>query len=191
MSYLINHIMTAPQDTQASKPANPFSEAVDVRPIEVESIEQSTFNLLVRAAARLEGELNRVLRPLDLTSATYNILAVLRAAGGSGRSCGDISEQLIAQVPDMTRLLDRLDRLGYIVRERSAADRRIVKVTITETGLGVLERLKGAVGDCYVRQLGHLGAEKLSALRDLLSVINRSVGRPITGARASQASRGH
>lgn len=142
---------------------------------DAEPIEQQTYTLLVRAAARLEAELNRVFRPVDLTAATYNILLVLKGAGGSGQSCGDISEQLIAEVPDMTRLLDRLERLGYVARERSSVDRRMVKVTITGKGSSVLEGLVGAVRDCHVRQLGHLGEHKLSELSALLRVVlNRS-----------------
>jgi DNA-binding MarR family transcriptional regulator len=142
---------------------------------ESEPIEQATYTLLVRVAARLEAELNRVFRPVDLTAATYNILLVLQGAGAGGRSCGDISEQLIAEVPDMTRLLDRLERLGYVARERSSIDRRMVKVTLTEKGSAVLAGLLAPVRDCHVRQLGHLGEAKLSELSSLLRVVlNRS-----------------
>jgi DNA-binding MarR family transcriptional regulator len=163
--------MVPPHDTRSKDEANPYS-------LEAEPIEQSTYTLLVRAAARLEAELNRVFRPFDLTAATHNILLVLHGAGGSGRSCGDISDQLIAEVPDMTRLLDRLERLGYVARERSSIDRRMVKVTITEKGASILEGLKAPVRDCHIRQLGHLGEGKLSELSALLRVVlNRPLGQ--------------
>jgi DNA-binding MarR family transcriptional regulator len=136
-----------------------------------EPIEQETYTLLVRAASRLEAELNRVFRPMDLTGATYGILRILKVAGVEGLSCGDISEQLIAEVPDMTRLLDRLERLGYIARERSRTDRRMVRVSLTEKGDSVLSGLHQAVRDCHVRQLGHLGQTKLSELSMLLSIV--------------------
>ncbi len=146
---------------------------------DAEPIEQQTYTLLVRAATRLEAELNRVFRPVDLTAATYNILLVLQGTGGAGQSCGDISEQLIAEVPDMTRLLDRLERLGYVVRERSSVDRRMVKVTITEKGSEVLGGLRDAVRDCHVRQLGHLGEHKLSELSMLLRVVLNRAKSPL------------
>ncbi len=136
-----------------------------------EAIEQESYTLLVKAAARLEAELNRVLRSMDLTTATFNILRILEVAGTGGRSCGDISEQLIAEVPDMTRLLDRLERLGYIARERSNVDRRMVRVTISDKGKQTLESLREAVRDCHVRQLGHLGQGKLTELCTLLKII--------------------
>ncbi|MFN4895529.1 MAG: MarR family winged helix-turn-helix transcriptional regulator [Pseudomonadota bacterium] len=160
--------MVPPDETQFP---NKSADEKGVVQFELEPIEQSTYALLVRAAARLEAELNRVFRPVDLTAATYNILLVLQDAGYSGRSCGDISEQLVAEVPDMTRLLDRLERLGYVARERSSIDRRMVKVTITAKGLSILEGLKESVRDCHIRQLGHLGQDKLTELSGLLRVI--------------------
>jgi DNA-binding MarR family transcriptional regulator len=156
--------MVSPHNLQPQKEAKAAS-------LPGEPVELSTYTLLVRVAARLEAELNRVFRPFDLTAATYNILLVLQGAGGGGRSCGDISEQLIAEVPDMTRLLDRLERLGYVARERSSVDRRMVKVTITEKGASVLDGLRGTVQDCHIRQLGHLGEVKLTELSSLLKLI--------------------
>ena len=111
--------MTLPQE-----PRPQIAPALAATP---ESLEESSYTLLVKAASRLEAELNRVLRPMDLTAATYNILRILRGAGSAGSSCGEISDQLIAEVPDMTRLLDRLEKLGYICRERSQVDRRMVE----------------------------------------------------------------
>ena len=184
--------MTTPQDSHQRDSASLSSGALQDRAVSLEGIEQVTFNLLVRAASKLDAELNRVLRPLDLTSATYNILKVLRSAGGAGRSCGDISEQLTAQVPDMTRLLDRLERLGYVSRERSSIDRRMVKVLITDRGIEILDSLKGAVGDCHIRQLGHLGAEKLGVLSELLRVVvDRTISRQSPGSRLGGERRGH
>lgn len=156
--------------------------------IPVDSPEQAAFTLLMKTAARLEAELNRVFRPLDLTGPTYNILRILEFAGGAGRSCGDISEQLIAEVPDMTRLLDRLERLGYVLRERSNIDRRMVKVTITDKGSTVLDSLKDPVAACHKRQLGELGEGRLAELTNVLQQILRQPspeGSPVTPEDAS------
>lgn len=145
------------------------------------SPEEFAYTLLAKTATRLEAELNRALRSSNLTSATYSILRILDEKGSTGSSCGDISEQLIAEVPDMTRLLDRLERLGYITRERSSIDRRMVRVTLSETGRQTLESLRGVVGECYVRQLGHLGSTKLSELSALLKLVVSSPGGVVVG----------
>jgi DNA-binding MarR family transcriptional regulator len=136
-----------------------------------DSVERALYVQLIRAATRLEAELNRVFRPMHLTGATYNILRILEAAGANGRSCGDISEQLIAEVPDMTRLLDRLERLGYVARARSSVDRRMVTVTISESGRDVLSRLREVVGDVHRRQFNALGESGMAQLRSGLGVI--------------------
>ena len=133
--------------------------------------EQIVYDLLIRTASRLEAELNRVFRPFDLTGATYSILRILEAAGRTGRSCGDISEHLIAEVPDMTRLLDRLERLEYVQRERSSIDRRMVKVTITDRGKEVLSGLREPVIECHRRQLAQIEQGRLRDLEGHLRLI--------------------
>jgi DNA-binding MarR family transcriptional regulator len=138
-----------------------------------DTVEQGAFFDIVRVASRLEGELNRVFRPFDLTTATFSILSILERVSPEGLSCGDVAGQLIAEVPDMTRLLDRLERLEYVVRERSALDRRMVKVRLTDRGLEVVRSLKEAVQHCHRDQFRSIPPEKLGELREIL----RSIGR--------------
>ena len=138
-----------------------------------DTVEQGAFFDIVRVASRLEGELNRVFRPYDLTTATFSILSILERVSPEGLSCGDVAGQLIAEVPDMTRLLDRLERLEYVLRERSALDRRMVKVKLTDRGLEVVKSLKGAVQACHQEQFKTVPHEKLSLLREILRTIAR------------------
>jgi DNA-binding MarR family transcriptional regulator len=133
-----------------------------------DTVEQGVFFELVRAASRLEGELNRTLRPYDLTTATYAILSILERAHEEGLSCGDVAGQLIAEVPDMTRLLDRLERLEYVTRERSAHDRRMVRVKLTDRGREVVRSLKEVVSDCHRSQFKPLPPERIENLRQIL-----------------------
>ncbi len=134
-------------------------------------IEETVYRLLAKCAGKLEAELNRLLRQYDLTTATYDILRILQSADSTGQSCGDISTQLIAEVPDMTRLLDRLDRLGYVARKRSTEDRRVITVSITDEAKRVLSVLSLQVRDFYIRELGHLGSEKLGEFASLLGLL--------------------
>ncbi|MEY4668555.1 MAG: HTH-type transcriptional regulator MhqR [Pseudomonadota bacterium] len=138
-----------------------------------DTVEQGAFFDLVRVASRLEGELNRVFRPYDLTTATFSILSILERVSPEGLSCGDVAGQLIAEVPDMTRLLDRLERLEYVLRERSSLDRRMVKVRLTERGLEVVRNLKSAVQRCHKEQFKSLAPEGLEQLRGMLRELAR------------------
>lgn len=141
-----------------------------------ETLEQGIFYELVRAASRLEGEVNRTLRPYDLTTATYAILSILERGDTQGLSCGDIAGQLIAEVPDMTRLLDRLERLEYVTRERSAHDRRMVRVRLTERGREVMRTVKAIVADCHKAQFKPLTVDRMEDLRQLLREVVRGFG---------------
>lgn len=165
--------MTTSRDT-TRKPTN-----VDL--LVSDTAEQAAFFQVVRAASRLEAELNRLLRPFDLTTATLTILSILERAGGDGLSCGDIAAQLVAEVPDMTRLLDRLERLEYVFRERSQVDRRMVRVKITPRGREVVVGLKVKIQDCHRRQFGRFTPESLKNLELLL----REISRPEAGGHNS------
>lgn len=131
-------------------------------------VEERVFVALVKGSARLEAGLNRLFRQFELTNATYSILTVLSDQGHEGASCGQIAERLIAEVPDMTRLLDRLERIGYVRRERSKADRRMVRVSISDRGAQTVASLREPVSAYYRSALGALGEEKLLALLALL-----------------------
>jgi DNA-binding MarR family transcriptional regulator len=158
-----------------------FSQEVKNKDLLVsDSEEQGAFVELVRVASRLEGELNRLFRPYELTTATFAILRILNGASEEGLSCGDIASQLIAEVPDMTRLLDRLERLEYVVRERSALDRRMVKVRITDRGVAVINSLQEKVLKCHEAQFVSISPEGLRQLRALLKEVGREHSTPIS-----------
>ena len=82
---------------------------------------------------------------------------------------------MITRDPDITRLLDRLERRSLISRCREATDRRMVLTRITPEGLAVLARLDRPVEEAHRKQLGHLGRERLQALAELLSACRSRV----------------
>ena len=75
--------------------------------------------------------------------------------------------------PDITRLLDRLEKRGLIVRWRDVKDRRMVLARITPEGLKMLHRLDEPIQQGHRKQLGHLGRERLKALCELLRAARR------------------
>ena len=75
---------------------------------------------------------------------------------------------MITRDPDMTRLLDRLEHGGLIVRERDKKDRRMISTRITDAGLELLRTLDQPVLDLHQKQLGHLGEQRLHDLLELL-----------------------
>lgn len=121
---------------------------------------QRTADLLARGPAQL-------LKEHDLSPNQYNALRILRGAP-DGLLCGEISARMITRDPDITRLLDRLEKRGLIGRCRQDPDRRRILVHIAPEGLKLLARLDRIVCDLHRRQIGHLGPRQLRELTRLL-----------------------
>ena len=117
---------------------------------------------------------DRTLEPYGVTPQQYNVLRILRGAP-EGLPCGEIASRMITRDPDITRLLDRLEKRELISRCRETKDRRTVIARITPEGLALLARLDGPVQAAHRKQLGHLGRERLRALTELLRAARRQV----------------
>lgn len=133
------------------------------------SLEQEATLSIARTAALLEHGMAEALRPHELTPTQYNALRILRGAGAEGLCRNEVRDRLIARVPDATRLLDRLEEMGLVVRGREGEDRRFVRARITPAGLELLARLDSVIDQVHRRQLGHLGERKLRSLIDVLA----------------------
>ncbi len=133
------------------------------------SLEEEALLSIARASAALEHATAEMLKPFGVTGTQYNALRILRGAGPAGLCRYEIRERLVAQVPDVTRLLDRLEESGLVERRRDENDRRLVTTRITQAGLDLLARVDAPLGEFHCHQLGHLGAEKLRVLIDLLA----------------------
>jgi DNA-binding MarR family transcriptional regulator len=129
--------------------------------------EQQVVFGIVRVADALTRRLASTLEPFKLTLNQYSVLDSLRGAGDAGLTCGEIAGRLVSRDPDITRLLDRLELRGLVIRRRGVPDRRVVRARITADGLELLARLDGPVGS-RARQLAPMGPRKLAALHALL-----------------------
>ena len=129
--------------------------------------EENLFIELARTTDMLSRRLTQVLKAEDLTSNQYNVLRILRGAP-DGLACGEIGNRMITRDPDITRLLDRLEKRSLIERWREQKDRRVVLARITQQGLDLLARLDEPVQSTHRQQLGHLGSSRLRALTELL-----------------------
>jgi DNA-binding MarR family transcriptional regulator len=132
------------------------------------SLEQEAMLSIERTAAVLMHAFADAIKALGITPTQYNVLRILRGAGAEGLCRNEIRDRLVAQVPDVTRLLDRMEEAGLVARERAESDRRLVTTRITRDGLALLKRLDAPVAAAHKRQLGHLSASKLRSLVALL-----------------------
>ncbi len=130
---------------------------------------------LLRTTDVLEERFDRMVKPFGISMTQYNVLRILRGAGPGGRTCGEIGERLIAREPDVTRLLERLEKAGYIARTRDTADRRVVVTRITPAGLKLLDALDKPMRelDGLLKPIGEKKIEKMLKLLDELRALVR------------------
>jgi DNA-binding MarR family transcriptional regulator len=129
------------------------------------------FVSVLRTAAVLEHAMSEALKPFGITTTQYNVLRILRGAGAQGLCGREIGERVVAQVPDIPRLLDRLEAMQLIGRRRDPDDRRHVTVTIKPKGLALLEECWPAVDGVERARLGRLSDRSLTGLIEALAVI--------------------
>jgi DNA-binding MarR family transcriptional regulator len=136
---------------------------IDVRKAELVALK------LTRAHEVLEGGHAAVFKTAGLSAPQYNVLRILRGARGEDPSCHEVGERMVKRVPDVTRLLDRLEQRGLIERRRCAEDRRVVRTRITAEGLAIVDGLDGPLRKT-IRDQFHgydaAGLDRLDALLD-------------------------
>jgi len=129
--------------------------------------EETAFVEMARTIDMLSRGPVRILKSEDLSPTQYNVLRILRGSP-EGLPCGEIASRMVTRDPDVTRLLDRLEKRELVSRCRENKDRRTVMTRITAEGLQLLGRLDEPVQSLHRRQLGHLGRERLRMLTELL-----------------------
>ncbi len=137
------------------------------------SLEVEAYLNLARTTDRLGRAVEALLGEHDLTQVQYNVLRILRGAQPDGLPCGEVAARLVTHDPDVTRLLDRLERRGLVARSRSATDRRQVWTRITPAGLALLSSMKDdeTLGALHRRQFAALSRDELATLIHLLEAI--------------------
>ena len=133
-------------------------------PLPAPSLEESAYVALLRTADRLQARVADWLKPHGLSPTQYNALRILRGAGAEGLPCSQIGERMLTHDPDITRLVDRLQKRRLVVRNRDSRDRRVVRARITPLGLDLLGALDKPLRE-FVRGLAApASAEHLRSL---------------------------
>jgi DNA-binding MarR family transcriptional regulator len=135
------------------------------------SLEQEAHLNVIRTAAILTDRFEQLLAPYGITPSQYNVLRILRGAEPKGLCRNEVRDRMLTRMPDMTRLLDRMERADLVVRTRGTEDRRLVSTGITEKGRRILDDLEAPVAAEHSRRLGHLTEAQLKDLIELLGQV--------------------
>jgi DNA-binding MarR family transcriptional regulator len=138
------------------------------------SLETQVFLNLIKTEEEKSEGVRALLKAQGLSAPQYNVLRILRGAGGDGLGCQQISERMVTRLPDITRLLDRLESAGLVSRERGLDDRRIVRTRITDQGRELLLSLDAPVAELHRSQFAGLSREELLEFDALLEKARRS-----------------
>ena len=129
---------------------------------------RSVFLALVQAHEALSSPFKGLFRAQGLTGPQFNVLRILLQSPPEGVHCRTIGEQLIHRVPDVSRLVDRMERDGLVERAPDPADRRAVFVRITDAGRERCRSLYDPLAQLHEELLAHLEPAEQSELDRLL-----------------------
>jgi len=140
------------------------------------SLREELWLNLSRTAAEIGHKIEQTLRPYGLSGTQYNVLRILRGAGPDGLCQYEIKARLVAQVPDVPRILDRMERAGWIQRVRAESDRRMVMTTLSECGLKLVNQLDEPLPEIMSGLFLGLSEADQMMLNELLVVARKDCG---------------
>ena len=109
-----------------------------------------------------------------MSPSSFNALVIVVGAGVCGVPVRQIAERMVVRDPDISRLVDGLERAGYVERVRAEADRRVVEVHATEAGRAFVADMRPRLDAIHVAQCAHLGKQELERLNESLVALRRN-----------------
>ena len=134
----------------------------------------ATWRSFVRTFALVHRRLVSALADLDVTVPQFDVLATLRATEGVTQQ--ELAERLLVSKGNVTGLLDRMERLGWVERRQCPQDARANRLHLTPTGRKKAEQVVPAHDDVVLRAMHLLSAQDAKALRHLLSELEKANG---------------
>jgi DNA-binding MarR family transcriptional regulator len=134
------------------------------------SLQEEALLNIVRTSATMTDAMEELLKPYGITGTQYNVLRILRGAEPAGLCRNELRDRMLTRMPDVTRLLDRMEEAGLVVRARNGQDRRLVSTRITEAGRRLVDQLDDPVHAFHQEKIGHVTDAQLQDLIDVLTL---------------------
>ncbi len=144
-----------------------------------ERIKQKKFNnmgqeailTLIAAGSLLRDKQNSILQAHGLSLQQYNILRILKGGPKEGYPRCEIYDRMVEKAPDITRLIDRLEKVELVKRLKSENDRRQSIAKITQKGLNKLQEIQPYIS-AYERSIEKIfSTDDISAVRKISSKV--------------------
>ncbi|MGH7624054.1 MAG: MarR family winged helix-turn-helix transcriptional regulator [Gemmatimonadaceae bacterium] len=128
---------------------------------------------VIRTGAMLVDDFDQMLAPYGLGGAQFNVLRILRGAGADGLCRNELRDRMLTRMPDMTRLLDRMERAGLVARTRKHEDRRMVTTRLTREGRQLIDSIDAEAAREQKRRFRSLSDAQLRTLVALLEEVQQ------------------
>jgi DNA-binding MarR family transcriptional regulator len=143
---------------------------------ELDPSAMAVFGRLHRSFLRYQAQLAPVFEAHGITMSAFDVLAALRRSGPPYRkTMGDIAAITLVTQGGITQRVERLERSGLVVREKDAADGRVVHVQLTPAGLELIDRVTRAHFANEREMLAGLTAAEQKQLAKLLRLLEHSL----------------
>jgi DNA-binding MarR family transcriptional regulator len=135
------------------------------------SLEQEALLSVVRTSAHLMDQFEIFLRPYNITATQYNVLRILRGSEPNGLCRNELRDRMLTRMPDVTRLLDRMEEAGLVERSRDNEDRRMVTSRITKKASQLLATLDPLVAENEKSYFSGISPERIESLIEVLESV--------------------
>lgn len=129
---------------------------------------------VVRTAALLQDDVEQFLKPYGITGTQFNVLRILRGAEPDGLCRNEVRERMLTRMPDMTRLLDRMEEAELVIRSRGRDDRRMVATRIAPRGKQLLAELDEFIQREHKSRFSIFSDEELERLIEMLAKVRHA-----------------
>ena len=147
-------------------------------PVPFDNLAHEALLNVVLTGTLLAKEGNRLLRPLGVTEAQFNVLMLLKyQSGGDGINQTSLGNMLLVNRSNVTGLIDRLEQVGWVKRTADPSDRRVKQVRLTSNGRRVLERAEKAYVARVEEIMGALSSDEHAQLCAMLERVRSALPR--------------
>ena len=141
-------------------------------------LEEEVYVNLLRTSDLLSSGLQSLFEQHELSNPLYNALRIVageQKVSPEGITVGMISQRMVCRQPDTTRLIDRLESLGYVKRVTCELDARKRMITITQRGSDILAALRRPVRELHRQHFRGISPAALLRLNKLLDAVREQL----------------
>jgi DNA-binding MarR family transcriptional regulator len=124
---------------------------------DIQSIHALAYFNLLKTSTWLEDRIKKALKAFGLTHAQLNALYIMFENDPRPVSASELKKKILVNNPDVTRLLDRLVKKGFVKRETCSENRRKIDISLTDSGKSLFleahHSAKQAVGNFFEKQI--------------------------------------